>query len=211
MAKKKKYYVVWVGHHPGIYETWSDCLQQVKNYPGASYKSFTSRAAAEAAFHENHQDYIGKTASSKVQRIHPGDPGAEDIIWESLSVDAACSGNPGKMEYQGVDTRTGERIFHQAFPLGTNNIGEFLGIVHGLAYLNQQKSNIPIYTDSSTAIKWVQRGQCRTKLVKNAKTEYLFTLIHRAEQWLANHTYSNDLLKWDTENWGEIPADFGRK
>lgn len=211
---KKKYYVVWEGHEPGIFESWAECLRSVKNYPGAKYKSFSSRSAAEEAFSDNYGNYVhkaGKSEAKKTQTIRPGDPAATSIIWESLSVDAACSGNPGKMEYQGVDTRTGERIFHQAFELGTNNIGEFLGLVHGLAWLKRQHSNIPIYSDSTIAMKWIKAGKCRTKLKKNPKTKFLFELITRGEKWLAENTYENELLKWDTQNWGEIPADFGRK
>jgi ribonuclease HI len=115
------------------------------------------------------------------------------------------------MEYQGVDTRTGERLFHQAFPLGTNNIGEFLAIVHALAMLEKKGRKTPVYSDSRNAIKWVQTGKCKTTLVRNARTAQLYQLIERAEHWLATHTFSNPLLKWNTEEWGEIPADFGRK
>lgn len=39
----------------------------------------------------------------------------------------------------------------------------------------------------------------------------VFDLIERAEAWLNANTWQNPILKWDTENWGEIPADFGRK
>lgn len=211
---KKKYYVVWEGHDPGIYDSWNACQQQIKNYPGAKYKSFKSRQAAEDAFSDDYRSFIGRGGGSSKKNsgtLQPGDPGTEKIIWESLSVDAACSGNPGRMEYQGVDTRTGERFFHQAFEMGTNNIGEFLGLVHGLAWLKQQNIDLPIYSDSKIAINWVKAGKCRTKLKRTAKTKYLFELIERGEQWLAKNTFETPLLKWETADWGEIPADFGRK
>ena len=211
---KKKFYVVWEGHEPGIYSSWTECLRQVKNFPGAKYKSFTSLSAAEEAFSDNSSTYIAKSGVPKKKSystIRPEDPDGDKIIWDSLSVDAACSGNPGKMEYQGVDTRSGERIFHQSFPLGTNNIGEFLGLVHGLAWLKQQKSDIPVYTDSAIAMKWIKAKKCRTKLKRTNKTAFLYELIARGEKWLEENTYDNPILKWDTKNWGEIPADFGRK
>lgn len=213
MAKKKKYYVVWQGHNPGIYDSWTECQRQIKNFPDARYKAFTSLAAAEEAYGDDYRSYMGKNKASAKKRdgARPTDPNSADIVWESIAVDAACSGNPGKMEYQGVDTRTGEQLFHQSFALGTNNIGEFLGIVHGLAFLQQQKSTLPIYSDSKIAMKWVRDGKCRTKLKRTRSTAYLYQLIERAETWLKNNTYENQLLKWDTENWGEIPADFGRK
>ena len=133
-------------------------------------------------------------------------------ITPSLAVDAACSGNPGTLEYRGVDTETKQQHFHQGpFPEGTNNIGEFLAIVHGLALLKRQNSDIPIYSDSKIAINWVKAKWCRTNLDQTENNTELFTLIDRAEQWLKNNTYPNKILKWDTPLWGEIPADFGRK
>jgi ribonuclease HI len=83
--------------------------------------------------------------------------------------------------------------------------------VHGLALLKQKNIQMPIYSDSVNAIGWVKKKQCKTKLERNEKTEELFKLIERAEKWLAQNTYTTQILKWDTKKWGEIPADFGRK
>jgi ribonuclease HI len=130
----------------------------------------------------------------------------------SLSVDAACSGNPGVMEYRGVDTATGREIFRMGpYPDGTNNVGEFLALVHGLSLLKKHNSNLPIYSDSVSAMAWVRAKQCKTKLMRTERNIPLFDLIARAERWLQTNTYTNKILKWDTPNWGEIPADFGRK
>ena len=139
----------------------------------------------------------------------PLPPGA---INESIAVDAACSGNPGKMEYRGIYLRTGKEIFHFGPVWGTNNIGEFLAIVHGLALLKQKGlDTMPIYSDSVNAQLWVKRKQCKTTLERSQKSEELYRLIERAENWLKKNTYRNPILKWPTEEWGEIPADFGRK
>ncbi len=129
----------------------------------------------------------------------------------AIAVDAACSGNPGPMEYRGIYLRTGQEIFHFGPIQGTNNIGEFLAIVHALALLKQKGLSMPIYSDSITAQLWVKKCKCKTTLVRNAKTEKLHQLIGRAEAWLRNNTYSNPILKWQTNEWGEVPADFGRK
>jgi ribonuclease HI len=213
MAKKKKYYVIWKGHMPGIYDDWNKAQAQIKGYQGALFKSFPTTTEAEEALRKGPKAYLsgGGATKGKGGKAKGGTPRSQ-IIWQSLSVDAACSGNPGPMEYQGVDTRSKDQIFHQAFPLGTNNIGEFLGIVHGLALLQKQKlSKLPIYTDSATAMAWVRNKKVKTKLVHNAKTEALHTLIERGENWLKANSYANPILKWDTVSWGEIPADFGRK
>lgn len=133
-------------------------------------------------------------------------------INESVAVDAACSGNPGPMEYRGIYLRTGKEIFHFGPVHGTNNIGEFLAIVHALALLKQKGlDTMPVYSDSVNAQIWVRKKKCKTTLVRNEQTEYLHQLIARAETWLKNNTYKNPILKWPTEEWGEIPADFGRK
>ncbi len=209
MAGKKKFYVVWQGVEPGIYESWAATQAQINGYPGARYRSYSTRAAAEEAYVAGPDADPPKKAKAPKPTADPNDPA---IIWKSISVDAACSGNPGPMEYQGVDTATGDRIFHQQFPLGTNNIGEFLAIVHALALLQRQgQPDLPIYTDSRIALGWVKRKAAKTKLVRNARTAKLYQLIDRAETWLKNNTYSNPILKWNTETWGEIPADFGRK
>jgi len=127
-------------------------------------------------------------------------------------VDAACSGNPGRMEYRGVDTKTKKQLFLQGpFKKGTNNIGEFLALVHGLGYLKLKKSELPIYSDSRIAISWVKKGQCRTNLQFSKDNQQLLDFIKRAEVWLKENTYTTQILKWETKAWGEIPADFGRK
>ena len=128
------------------------------------------------------------------------------------AVDAACSGNPGPMEYQCVDLQTGARVFHFGPVMGTNNIGEFLAIVHALALMEKQgiKDKV-IYSDSYNAILWVNKKRCKTTFVRNAETEELHQIIARAEHWLQTHKVTTPIIKWETKQWGEIPADFGRK
>ncbi len=211
MAKKKKYYVVWQGHDPGIYESWAECQAQIKNYSGAKYKSFPTKETAEEAFHQNYKDFISSKASAPKPIVSPASH--PEIKWNSWSVDAACSGNPGKMEYRGVDTQSGDEIFHAGpFGRGTNNIGEFLAIVHALALLQRKEDpSTPIYSDSKIAMGWIRQKKAKTKLKRTPETEHLLGLIKRAEIWLHNNTFSNPIIKWNTEEWGEIPADFGRK
>jgi ribonuclease HI len=129
-----------------------------------------------------------------------------------VAVDAACSGNPGPMEYRGVYLLTGQQIFHYGPVYGTNNIGEFLAIVHALALMKQKGISMTIYSDSRNALSWVKQKKCKTKLERTPKTEELFQMIERAENWLKNNSYDHiPLLKWETDQWGEVPADFGRK
>ena len=211
MAKKKKFYVVWKGKHPGIFESWDDCKAQIEGVKGAQYKSFSTFEEAKKAFNSNYLEYKGKkqgkTELSPEELLKIGSPNMH-----SIAVDAASSGNPGKMEYQGVDTKTKKKLFKQGpFEEGTNNIGEFLALVHGLAFLKQQKSNRIIYSDSRIAMGWVRKKACKTKLKPTAKNKVVFELIARAETWLKKNQYNTPIVKWETKAWGEIPADFGRK
>ena len=132
-------------------------------------------------------------------------------IKEALCVDAACSGNPGPMEYRGVHLPSGKEVFRFGPIQGTNNIGEFLAIVHGLALMEQKGISMPIYSDSVSGQAWVRNKKAKTTLARTPETEKALDLVARAENWLKTHTIKVPILKWDTENWGEIPADFGRK
>lgn len=206
MSKGNKYYVVWVGNKPGIYTSWQECQLQIKGYPQAKYKSYKTLEEANHAFvHGSSANQVTKKPAANIRDTA--------IKWNSISVDAACSGNPGLMEYRGVDTKTRQEIFKQGpFSEGTNNIGEFLALVHALAYLKKKGlETYPIYTDSKTALAWVRNKKVKTTLTKNAKNKTLFELLGRAQDWLKTNDYKNPIIKWDTEKWGEIPADFGRK
>lgn len=208
MAKKSKYYVVWDGINPGIYRSWNDCKQQITGYPGAKYKSYSSLAEAQEAFAGRFGDHIGIKKNKPARTLDQ-----KGIIWKSISVDAACSGNPGKMEYRGVDTRTKTELFRKGpFLRGTNNLGEFLALVHALALLQKEgKPKIPIYTDSKTAMAWVRNKKVKTTLERDQYNIPMFDLVDRALIWLKKNTYNNPIIKWNTKLWGEIPADFGRK
>jgi ribonuclease HI len=207
----KKFYVVWKGRKAGIFDSWKECEVQVKGMEGAVYKSFPDEESARLAFSGNWKDYIQKKGAN-IKRVSISRPAVGNPVWESWSVDAACSGNPGVMEYRGVETQTGKQIFHQGpFPLGTNNIGEFLAIVHALALLKKSNNATIVYSDSRTAIKWVKDKAAKTKLPRTRKSEALHELLDRAVAWLNANDYPNPVLKWETEKWGEIPADFGRK
>lgn len=233
---KQKYYVVWNGPSPGVYSSWEACQEAVSGVSGAKYKSFKSQAEAEDAFEMGEEAYEeanacdDRTSNNSSKSGNSGNPGSScdiskpirpaynpaklpaEAIREAIAVDAACSGNPGAMEYRGVYLADGKEIFHYGPVHGTNNIGEFLAIVHGLALLKQKGlDNMPIYSDSVNAQLWVRKHHCKTTLVRNDQTEKLYQMIERAEAWLRNNTYKNPIIKWQTDKWGEIPADFGRK
>lgn len=208
--KKTKFYVVWNGVKPGIYDRWDECRRQVEGFIGAQYISFPTLEEAQIAFRSLPGNYLGKKQAQPVTQKMAGLYGTPEK--ESICVDAACSGNPGVLEYRGVYTATGEEIFHRGpFPEGTTNIGEFLAIVTGLAWLKQKGLTLPLYSDSRNGIKWVKQKKINTTLERNSLNNELFNIVDKAIDWLHANSYDSKILKWETRAWGEIPADFGRK
>ena len=208
----KKYYVIWKGKETGVFSSWDKVKKLVQGVEGAKYKSFGSKTEANIAIKKKYSDYQGnkskKIALSDADKARFGVP-----IKNSLTVDAACSGNPGKMEYRGVLHHNKREVFKMGpFKNGTNNIGEFLALVHGISLLKKKGlHSLPIYSDSKIAMSWIKKKTCRTNITFDASNSDLLTLIHRAEKWLKENSFSNPILKWETKAWGEIPADFGRK
>lgn len=208
---KSKYYVVWEGVSPGIYSSWAECRRQVQNYAGAKYKGFASQQEATAAFREGYSAYYAGQRAADSEAASEATACPEWVL-DTLAVDASCLGNPGLMEYRGVYVRTGKELFHVGpFPDGTNNVGEFLALVHALALLKKNNSTMTVCSDSRNAIAWVRAKQCKTKLAHTENNAPIFDLIARAEKWLRENTYTNKIVKWETREWGEVPADFGRK
>lgn len=203
MAKTSKWYVVWQGREPGVYDSWDECQAQIQGISGAKYKAFPTQTAALRAYEDGYEQYRQQQGTL---------PSEDKPIQRALSVDAACSGNPGVMEYRGVLVETKREVFRIGpFPKGTNNIGEFLALVHGISLLKKHNITMPIYSDSVTGIAWVRNKRCKTLLPREAETEALLDLVARAEAWLRDNPHEADIRKWNTEAWGEIPADFGRK
>jgi len=202
-----KVYVVWKGRATGIFPDWPSCEAQVRGFPGAQFKAFATREEAERAFGGDYASHAGRPASSQKWLFSPNPPVAESYV-----VDAACSGRTGRLEWQGVHLSSGERVFHRGpYEHGTSNVGEFLAIVDALALLARKGLQLPVYSDSGTAIAWVRRDRCNTTLTPDQQNAALFALVEKAEAWLAGQAGKPVVLKWDTKAWGENPADFNRK
>lgn len=215
MSTRNRFYVVWEGRAPGIYDSWDEAKAQVDGFPGARYKAFPDQNSATEAFRRGAGDamtiFRAMSAHNPMQFVDYSQ--FPEIRLDAIAVDAACSRNPGPVEYQGVSVATGQRIFHVG-PIAdaTNNIGEYLAIIHAAAMLAAKGDvTTPIYSDSRTAQAWIRAGHANTRLQPTDANLYARQLIARADHWLATHRIPNPILKWDTDRWGEIPADFGRK
>ncbi len=216
-----KYYVVWVGRHPGVYDNWDDAREQIDQFPNAKYKSFPNAESAALAFREGtrqaDRNDLGAVLREASRSSEPkaGKPdyfSFPEIDLNGWAVDASCLGNPGRMEYRGVELMTGREIFRVGpFEQGTNNIGEFLAIVHALALMEKTGERHTIYSDSQIAQSWIRKKTLRTTVKQTEANKRLFEVMARALYWIRTHAVSVPIRKWQTEEWGEIPADFGRK
>lgn len=221
MSSGKKYYVVFKGRNPGVYDDWGDALEQVQGFEGAVYKGFQSSAEATSAYRKAVQKEDGNdlgaflSGASNHSLPKPGQPDYmtnPEVDLDAWAVDASCLGNPGKMEYQGVELMTGRTLFRIGpFDDATNNIGEFLAIVHAMALMTQQGKFHNIYSDSVSGMAWARNRKIKTQLKPTDRNGKVFELMARAVTWLNTHQFPAKVLKWQTEHWGEIPADFGRK
>lgn len=209
VQRAKKYYVVWKGLTPGVYASWADCKAQVDGFPGAQYRGYATLEEAKQAYAKPFVPPHTSTAPSWLTAsVKP--------VLPSVAVDAACNMKTGTMEYRGVVTDTRQVIFAMGpFPDTTNNVGEFLALVHAIALLSQAENpalhTYPIYSDSITALSWVRHKKANTAMPPTPNNAPLRALVQRAEKWLQQHHWDNPLYKWRTKDWGEIPADYGRK
>ena len=201
MAEKKRY-VVRNWKNTGIFEDWPSVQPLVSWFSWAKYKSFASKIEAEEAFQKGADEYYQPKKKWNEKDL--------PFVKKSIAVDAACSSATGIMEYKGIDLVSEKEVFTFSFPEGTNNIGEFLAIVHGLSWLkSEKKGDYSLYSDSRNAIGRVREKKCKTNY--SPKDQKLMEIIKRAENRLNTNTYTTEILKRDTENRWEIPADFWRK
>jgi ribonuclease HI len=206
------YYAVWNGRVPGVYDSWTKCQEQVKGFKGATFRKLKSSNYTDALveFKASHS-VISQQQTSPLPNF--------------LTVDGACNGTSkgGMCEYRGVmyqgnafDLNSSNEVFRsKVYPGGTNNIAEFLGLVEGIKYFLSRGEPIKIYTDSVTALAWVRNCKANSSPMGGVSEE-LTKLISEAEMYLIEYSekikgVSTQILKWNTKEWGEIPADFGRK
>lgn len=216
-----KFYVVFRGFNPGVYDNWDDAREQVEGFSDALVKGYSNSEEAGEAYRKavGYEDgrEVGKLLSEISEREAPsyGSPsyaGNPEIDLDAWAVDASCLKNPGKMEYRGVEVATGKEIFRVGpFEDGTNNVGEFLAIVHAMALMAKKGESHNIYSDSVSGMAWVRNKRVNTKLKQTQRNAKIFELMARATAWLQTHQFPARVMKWQTEKWGEVPADFGRK
>lgn len=193
-----KVYVVFEGKKPGVYKTWNECLENTKGVKGSKFKGYPNEKEGNEAFEKY-------TSHDEIS--------AEDEN-NSISTDVGTSGNPGKTEFRVVETSDSKIIFNsKLYELGTNNIGEFLGVVWAMKYLKERnEQHRIIFTDSKTAMSWITKKAYKTSLERTEQTKEIYEEMEKSIKWLKEtNTEEFRIEKWRTDLKGENPADFGRK
>ena len=230
---KNTHYVVWVGRKPGIYLSWAETERQTKGFSGAKFKGFPLLIQAQQALQEG-PDGNAPSASFSApvsMKMDSGASSASDSVQASkkpsygrprapyLAVDAAYSHKTKLVEWRGVlVTATGQKEVFRSKPYdgGSANVGEYLAIIEGIEWIGnnmQIGSYLPIYSDSLNAQSWVRRKAHASTV---SACDAIKQMLAKADSLLQAGLYglvkkSNPIFDWKTSQWGEIPADFGRK
>ncbi|WJM54471.1 ribonuclease H family protein [Pseudomonas asiatica] len=186
MAKtaSRKWYVVWAGRCPGIYQNWASCQSQTDGFPGARFKSFTSQAEAEAAFGANS---AASTSARQATTRATTTPIKSVLTTQSklqirkveadvkIFVDGACNPNPGEAGSGAAVYEHGvlTSLWYGRYqPQGTNNTAELAALHYGLVLAGEATKkghSAAVFADSSYAINcitqwaagWEKKGWTR--------------------------------------------------
>ena len=192
---------------------------------GIQYVPGYKRTIAAELARVNHENPLvnrpeGKKRSSSVQlkpitslRFEEGD----------IVVDASryTSEIYGPVEWQGCINHQGKWKMctkSSLYDLGTNNIGEFLAIIEALmAKKTGELSFNALYSDSQTALVWLASGRANPKSPEKISSELLEACddarvwLNENSEWVQGLCSDGLIRQWNTKEWGENPADFGRK
>ncbi|MCV6587748.1 MAG: ribonuclease H family protein [Marinobacterium sp.] len=173
----KKYYVVWKGRQPSVFNSWLACQRSVDKFPGARFKSFLTLAEAEAAFDKGAPAsgrYVSGnyTGAGQVTHKHPkpAEPSTAEFQLQ-VYCDGACEPNPGEAGSGVAVYREGKLngLWYGLYnPQGTNNIAELNALHQALLIARQgieQGLSVQVLCDSMYALncisKWAKGWQAK--------------------------------------------------
>ena len=163
----QKFYVVWEGRERGIFTDWDRCKAQIDKFAGARYKSFKTRAEAEAAFRGSSEASIGKShkaaarPTGKVPRTYSAAEVAELPVQTKIFADGGCEPNPGQAGSGVAVYRDGlvDELWYGLYnPRGTNNTAELNALHQALLMAEKEiesEVTVAIFCDSRYAIQCV--------------------------------------------------------
>ena len=159
---KKKYYVVFIGRKPGIYNEWfgaNGAEIQINGFSGARYQGFATLSDAKQAFNQfrktNHVQRQKKTSPITERQIQEPVPGRTKI---TMYTDGGCIYNPGPGGY-GVVLIKGKqkKEYSGSYRLTTNNRMELMACIIGLKKI-KTASSVVLYSDSKYVVNGITKG-----------------------------------------------------
>ena len=160
----EKFYVVWTGRQTGIFTDWTTARRAVERYPGARFKSFPTRVAAEEAFARGTDGVAAKvSAGRKAVRSARRRRDAHNAHQFDVSIycDGACDPNPGHAGSGIVVYRAGNlaELWYGLYnPLGTNNTAELNALYHALRMAEAEidaGNTVEVCSDSAYSINCI--------------------------------------------------------
>lgn len=193
-----KYYVVWRGHSPGIYENWNACKAQVKGFKYSYYRVFPTFKSANEAFglslteFKRRQQFKENTFNLRPNSIVVSSKYEEknmETVFTAFKV-----GDPPEI------------LFRTAIcGKSTHNIVQFLALAASIKYCYENGLKSPIYSDNPVALKWIRDRKINSQVIRSDRNQEVFDLVDEAIYWLNCNSYNNQLIEWDVEKHGYLP------
>ena len=192
MKTNKPYYVVWQGHRPGVYDTWTECKAQITGFDRPQYKKFSTRYQAFHAYQKG---------SSYRENLRASDlPVFEK---KSILINASTDTQRNLTSYYGLYLNSNRRMFSNTISSADKRIGLFLAAVKALSILHKHRTLLPVYTESLEIISAVKDKRF-VALNPQAESAKVNLYVRVALAWLEKHP-PPPLLHWNAAYWGELP------
>lgn len=161
----KKFYVVWQGRETGIFTDWNTCKKQVDAFAGARYKSFKTRAEAQAAFAGSaapkSSSLVKKKSTKQTVKTYTADEIAAMALDTKIFTDGGCEPNPGNAGSGIAVYRNNliDELWYGLYePHGTNNTAELHALHQALIMAESEADlgrSVAIFCDSKYSIQCV--------------------------------------------------------
>lgn len=133
------------------------------------------------------------------------------LVVDASVVKINSKNSAGLAEIRGVDISSGKIVFNKSISWRTtNNIAEYLAIYVGFLYVDSLGKDMVIYSDSTNAISWIRNGKCKTGF-HSTDPKQQQNIIKAESRTTSDWKNVKSVRFWNNKEWGENPADFGRK
>lgn len=89
------------------------------------------------------------------------------------------------VSYLGTNLKTGEKIFKHIEPEGSQDLIEYMGIIHAMMYIkkNSFEPHV-IFSKMPEIIDWIKQKRYKSTAIRNDKNSFFFEKLDRADRWL---------------------------